>query len=87
MLVVGNAANAQQRTDCEVTKAKYDRLQTGMTEAQAVKILGCHGIEMSSTDLGGIYTVMYMWTGNGIGNMNAMFQDNALVSKAQFGLE
>ncbi|TWG90352.1 uncharacterized protein DUF3862 [Mesorhizobium sp. J18] len=73
---------------CEVTMAQYSELQTGMSYAEAVQILGCDGEEMSSSEIAGIKTVMLMWEGESLGaNMNAMFQNDKLVSKAQFGLK
>ncbi len=70
-----------------VTLAGYNHIKTGMTYAQVVKILGEDGVELSSNDIGGYRTVMYQWKGeDGISNMNAMFQNGRLISKAQFGL-
>ena len=70
-----------------VTAAEYQQLQTGMSYQQAVEIIGYRGEEISRTDIAGITTVMYQWTNPGFaGNMNAMFQNGALVTKAQFGL-
>lgn len=72
---------------CEVTKEQYLALKSGMSYSDAVSILGCPGEEMSSTDMAGYSTVMYMWEGSSMGaNMNAMFQNDKMVSKAQFGL-
>lgn len=71
-----------------VTLDKYNQLETGMSYAEVVGILGEEGTEMSRTDMMGIVTVMYMWDGKSFAsNMNAMFQNDELVSKAQFGLE
>jgi uncharacterized lipoprotein YehR (DUF1307 family) len=71
-----------------VTMANFSQLKTGMTYAQVVKILGKDGEEMSSNEISGIKTVMYKWDGNGFGaNMNAMFQNGKLMSKAQLGLK
>jgi hypothetical protein len=68
--------------------ANFSQLKTGMTYAQVVKILGKDGEEMSSNEISGIKTVMYKWDGNGFGaNMNAMFQNGKLMSKAQLGLK
>jgi hypothetical protein len=62
-------------------------LQTGMSYAEAVRILGKEGTEVSRNELAGIVTVMYQWESRfGVANMNAMFQDDKLVQKAQFGL-
>jgi Domain of Unknown Function with PDB structure (DUF3862) len=71
-----------------VTMANYKRLETGMTYEQVVEILGKQGTEMSSNDIAGYKTVMYMWKSGrfSVGNMNAMFQNGGLVQKAQFGL-
>jgi Domain of Unknown Function with PDB structure (DUF3862) len=73
-----------------VTMANFDQLKTGMNYEQVVTILGKSGKEMSSSEIGGIKTVMYTWEGDNGGfgaNMNAMFQNNKLISKAQFGLK
>ena len=69
-----------------VTMANFQRLETGMSYSDAVSILGGSGTEMSRSDLAGYTTVMYSWQGSGIANMNAMFQNGKLVTKAQFGL-
>lgn len=70
-----------------VTAANYARLTDGMRYSEVVRILGEPGKEVSSSELGGIRTVMYQWQGNIFGgNMNAMFQNDKLVTKAQMGL-
>ena len=77
-------------TGCQVTLANYNKLYSGMGYANAVRTLGCPGQEMSRVEIPGTpTTVMYAWDGSsGWGaNMNATFQDDSLVSKAQFGLE
>jgi len=74
-------------SDCTVTKAQYDALQHGMSYSQAVGILGCEGEELSSSDIAGTKTIMLMWKGDSFGaNMTAMFQDDRMIQKAQFGL-
>jgi hypothetical protein len=71
-----------------VTMVNYQRLQTGMTYEEVVAILGSPGQELSSNEIAGIRTVMYMWSGGSFtgANMNAMFQNDGMVQKAQFGL-
>ncbi len=66
----------------------YNKLQTGMTYEQVVSILGEEGKEMSSNDIAGYRNVMQMWKAGGftVGNMNTMFQNGALIQKAQFEL-
>ena len=69
-----------------VTRAEYDQLREGMTYEEAVRIIGVRGDELSRSDLAGFSTVMYSWMNDNSSNMNAMFQNNKLVTKAQFGL-
>jgi hypothetical protein len=72
-----------------VNKENYLKLQNGMSYQEAVRILGEDGEEMTSSEIAGIRTEMYMWKAKGFsgGNMNATFQNGALVSKAQFNLD
>jgi hypothetical protein len=71
-----------------VVMANYNRVKTGMKYNEVVAILGKEGIEQSSNEIGGVTTVMYQWEGESFGaNMNAMFQNGKLISKAQFGLK
>lgn len=70
-----------------ISLAQYGELQTGSSYRQAVALLGAEGTEMSSNDLGGTHTVMYQWKAGSMANMNAIFQNDKLVSKAQFGLK
>jgi hypothetical protein len=74
-----------------VTLENYGRLRDGMSYHEVVEILGSPGTELSRTTLGGVTTVMYQWEASGLarlsgGNMNAMFQDGSMVTKAQYGL-
>ncbi|MBK9238942.1 MAG: zinc ribbon domain-containing protein [Acidobacteria bacterium] len=71
-----------------VTLAQFQRLSDGITYSEAVRVLGGAGTEQSRSNIGGLVTVMYSWPGSGTlgANMNAMFQDDKLVTKAQFGL-
>lgn len=86
LTAVATAATAQT-TSCKVGLAQYQSLATGMSYSRAVAVLGCEGSELSRSDMAGFRTVMFMWQGNSLAaNMNAMFQNDALVSRAQFGL-
>ena len=57
-----------------------------MTYEQAVEIVGFRGKELSRNNIGGVSNVMVQWTNSNGSNMNAIFQRNRLVQKAQFGL-
>jgi hypothetical protein len=75
-------------TECRADAQAFEALQTGMTYAQAVALIGCEGVVMSATEFTGLVTRMLGWDGNGMlgSSMNAMFQNDALVMKSQFGL-
>jgi hypothetical protein len=77
-----------------VTLSKYSRLADGMCYAEVRRIVGEPGEEISRNHMDGIPgvmasldTVMYSWTNGNGSNMNAMFQNDKLVQKAQFGLK
>lgn len=69
-----------------VTKSEYDQLENGISYEQARSIIGEPGEELSRSDIAGIITVMYAWKNANGSNMNAMFQNGRMISKAQFGL-
>jgi hypothetical protein len=69
-----------------VTKVQYDSIEEGMSYEQVRAIIGSVGEEISRSDIAGYSTVMYSWKNSNGSNMNAMFQNERLVNKAQFGL-
>lgn len=74
---------------CSVSMADYLSLRAQMTYDRVATILGCRGEEISRSERSGLRTTMYKWRGRGsVGaNMNAMFQNGLMVSKAQSGLQ
>lgn len=77
-----------------VTRAEYDRIQSGMSYWQVQSVIGDLGTEISSGRIEGvpdvmdsIVTVAYSWTNDDGSNMIAMFQNDKLIQKAQFGLK
>ncbi|MNS25889.1 hypothetical protein D3C72_577940 [compost metagenome] len=71
----------------KVTYAKYQQIRNGMTYSQVAAIIGFDGEELSRNQIAGITTVMYQWQNKNGANMNAMFQNGALIQKAQYGLK
>jgi hypothetical protein len=76
-----------------VTLAEYSQIRSGMSYWEVRAVIGDAGTEMSRNHLEGvpgvmesIDTVMYLWTNADGSNMNAMFQNDKLIQKAQFGL-
>ena len=73
--------------DDKITAAEFAAIQTGMSRAEVTAIIGSPGTLLSESTIAGHHTEVRMWEGDGVGaNANVMFQDNAVVSKAQFGL-
>ena len=84
----GAAASRPAAQAGGVTMANFNKIHEGMSYDEVVKILGSPGEVQSSGEFGGIKTVMYAWKAtSGFGNMNAMFQDGRLITKAQFALK
>jgi hypothetical protein len=75
-----------------VTMEKYNRIRTGSSYWTVTQIVG-PGQELSRSHFPGVpgytdslTTIMYQWINPDGSNMNAMFQNDKLVQKAQFGL-
>lgn len=69
-----------------ITYQSYARVQTYMTYDEVTEIIGKPGQELSRSYVAGYDTVMYQWVNGDGSNMNALFQNDRLVQKAQFGL-
>lgn len=70
-----------------LTEEKYNAIETGMTYAEVVSIIGEDGINISESEFAGIKTVMYEWkSAESWGNANITFQDGKVINKAQFGV-
>ena len=70
----------------KIDAEKYGRISSGMSYEQVKTIIGDPGEESSSSDLGGTRTVAYTWKNFDGSNALLMFQDDRLISKAQYGL-
>ena len=75
-------------TACTVSAAQYQKLETGMSYAKVVAILGCDGDEMSSAGNGSSKVVSYMWSGNGgtISNLVVLINQGKVMAKSKSGL-
>jgi len=70
----------------DISMEMYNKIKMRMTYIDVVKITGRNGTELSTVDITGYRTVMMMWQNNDGSNMNVMFQNGKVISKAQFGL-
>ena len=81
------ASTKESEPEIGVTMKNFNRIRSGMTYTQVVAILGEPSQEISRVEMAGTETVMYQWNGSFMANMNVMFQNGKLVSKAQFDLK
>jgi len=82
------APAAQFLPPVRITLAQFLKLDDRDSYNAAVRLLGQqYGTEISRTMIGGTTTVMYQWQNDDGSNMTAMFQNDRLVSKSQFGLK
>lgn len=84
-------ANEQIQKTAEppaVTLAEFNQIQNGMTYQEVVRIVGAEGTLQSENTIGG-HNAMYAWQNASAfdGGMNAMFQNEKLIQKSQFGLK
>lgn len=87
LTIVALAALAGCGEPDTVTKAEYDSLTDGASYSAATAAIGAQGEELSRNNLAGTVTVMYAWKNADGSNMNAMFQNDKLIQKSQFGLK
>jgi len=91
---IGAGGAYQLSSNSIVSRSQYDQICQGMSYRDVKRIIGTSGEEISSNYMEGvpgvmksIKTQMYQWSNTGGSNMNAMFQNDRLISKAQFGLK
>jgi len=77
---------AVQMQPSRITLSQFMKIEDGMSYQAIARLLGRDGTELSRSNLGGASTVIYQWQNDDLSNMNAMFQNGQLISKAQFGL-
>lgn len=78
------AVTPDQRT---VTKADYEKIQSGMTLAEVEQLLGRPGEEINSNEIGGFKTQGFIWKNQDFSNLTLVIQNGAVTSKAQTNLK
>jgi hypothetical protein len=82
---------------CEpITIEKFAALKMGSSYAEAVEVLGCEGEEISRVEMQvpefpglqmkTVSSVMYVWRNPDLSSVSAMFHNDRLISRSQFGL-
>lgn len=75
-----------------VTLAMFEQIETSMSYQEVVDLIGDPGIVAApstapESDAGDVETSMYIWQNFDASNMNATFQNDQLVKKAQLYLK
>lgn len=81
--------NTPTPTSTKASKVSYEnfaKLNMGAKLEDITALFG-QGEETSSSEIGGIKTVIYTWNGPGISNMNVTVQNGVVTGKAQTGLK
>jgi hypothetical protein len=87
------ASKASGSSATKITAAEFAAISEGMSYADVVRIVGDPGVEEVSSTMPGVPGVMpdvstkqYRWINWNGGNASAMFQNDRMIMKAQFGL-
>ena len=75
---------------CQATRASFEAVKPGMTQAEVEKLVGCAASEtVGETQNEGVRTTILKWEGNGEdeSNLTLTFTDGKLVEKAQLRLQ
>ncbi len=91
VLTSKNQANVRstsaQATTADLSMAKYEQLQTGLSYAEVVKIIGSEGSQTSSSSSGSYKTTTYKWEGDKNARIYVIFKDDKIQSKSQSNLK
>lgn len=80
------AAPAEPQVDSKLNVANFNKMETGMKYTDVVKILGSEGEVISESEMSGVKTVMYIWSGASGSFVKVIFQNGKLIDKVQTGL-
>lgn len=74
---------------CLVNLEKFNAMKDGMSYFQIERDIGCAGIQTSSVSAGRSTTYVAAWKGSGSygANAKAVFRNDLLVGKSQYGLK
>lgn len=79
--------NTDSSSTADLTFAKYNQIQNGMSYEEVVKIIGSNGIQTSSSNVGQTKIASYKWEGDKYAKIFASFRNNLLSSKSQSNLK
>ena len=71
----------------DISQAKFNKVNVGMTYAEVKGVLGSDGILTSQSDMFNTKRASYTWRGKGYSNIRATFKNDKLSNKFQSGLK
>ena len=71
----------------DVTRAKYDKIKTGMSSPDVEELLGGAGREVTTTKGGGKTFRVQAWDGEDFKTIIVTFQNDKVLTKTQAGLD
>lgn len=80
-------STSAQTSTADLTMAKYEQLNTGLSYSEAVKIIGAEGSQTSSSSSGTYKTTTYKWEGEKNARIYVIFKDDKIQSKSQSNLK
>ncbi|MDS0526062.1 DUF3862 domain-containing protein [Clostridium sp. SHJSY1] len=83
------SSQAGSKAEDQDSKINYDNflsIKMGQNYNDLINVLG-EGKEESSSEISGIKTVIYAWSGKGLSSMNVTIQNGVVTGKAQSGLK
>jgi len=75
-----------QKSDHELTRAKYDKIRIGMRRSEVEGIIGGRGEEFYSGRGGGSSFVSVKWVGENFKTIIVSFRNDRVTSRSQVGL-
>ena len=76
----------EKKTESKINYDNFLKIKMDSKYEDVVALIG-KGTETTSSEVGGIKTVMYTWNGDGMSNMNVTIQNSIVTNKTQITLK
>lgn len=73
--------------DADISKAKYEKIENGMSVEEVEEIIGSKGEETSSSSIGKSSYKAFRWKGEKFSFISVRFKDDKVNSKSQYGMK
>ncbi|MDH3494831.1 MAG: DUF3862 domain-containing protein [Acidobacteriota bacterium] len=83
----GLKSGSSSKSSSDITMAKYEKIENGMSVSEVEEIIGSKGEETSSSSIGNSSYKSYRWKGDKFSFISVRFKDDKVNSKSQYGLK